>query len=158
MILLGALMGLGAAVVPAPDLARLQEARNVGLGLLEQCYLFKSQKLFDEVRRLAPADPLGWADGAVAALRAGDPAKAATLMAEALHVTPSNSKVVALEGVRREQAKETAGALSFYDKAVALDPKDLVSRWSAARLRSGTETGTGTGSGFPVLDSALAIA
>ncbi|HEY2797901.1 MAG TPA: FG-GAP-like repeat-containing protein [Thermoanaerobaculia bacterium] len=137
MILLGALMGLGAAALaPAADLPRLQEARNVGLASLEQGDLAEAQKRFEAVRRLAPGDPLGWADGAVAALRAGDTAKAATLMAEALRVAPANPKVVALEGVRREQAKDAAGALGFYDKAVALDPKDLVSRWSAARLRS----------------------
>ncbi len=156
MILLGALMGLGAAaaLVPAPDLARLQEARNVGLASLEQGDLAEAQKRFDAVRKLAPADPLGWADGAVAALRAGDPANlaaAATLMAEALRVAPANAKVVALEGVRREQAKDAAGALSFYDKAVALDPKDLVSRWSAARLRSASDASTGTGTEVPIV-------
>src|SRR4029077_18318839 len=68
MILLGALMGLGAAAAPgpAPDLGRLQEARNVGLASLEQGDLAEAQKRFDAVRKLAHADPLGWADGAVA--------------------------------------------------------------------------------------------
>ena len=146
MILLGALLALGAAAAPpGPSLAelgRLQEARNVGLASLEQGDLAEAQKRFEAVRRLAPADPLGWANGAVAALRRGDATglvAAASLMAEALRVAPSNPKVVALEGVRREQAKDTAGALASYDKAVSLDPKDLVSRWSAVRLRSGSE-------------------
>jgi hypothetical protein len=79
MILLGAFLGarlLGAATAepPSPDLARLQEARNVGLAALEEGDLPEAQKRFEAVRRLAPQDPLGWADGAVAALRAKDAA------------------------------------------------------------------------------------
>jgi hypothetical protein len=161
MILLGALMGLGAAALapaPSPDLPRLQEARNVGLASLEQNDLAEARRRFEAVRKLAPADPLGWADGAVTALRAGDPANlaaAATLMAEALRVAPSNAKVVALEGVRREQAKDTAGALAFYDKAVSLDPKDLVSRWSAVRLRSEGEAGAERPRAIRDLEAAL---
>ncbi len=58
-------------------------------------------------------------------------------MAEALRLAPSDARRSprsrACGASRRSDA---AGALSFYDKAVALDPKDLVSRWSAARLRS----------------------
>jgi len=141
MILLGAFLGaglLGAATAepPSPDLARLQEARNVGLAALEEGDLPEAQKRFDAVRRLAPQDPLGWADGAVAALRAKDAASAAKLMGEALRLAPSDARVAALEGVRREQANDVSGALRFYDEAVRLEPKDLVARWSAARLRS----------------------
>ena len=160
MILLGALMGLGAAALappPAPDLPRLQEARNVGLASLEQGDLAEAQRRFEAVRRLAPADPLGWADGAVAAMR-GDPANlavAAALLAEALRVAPSNPKVVALEGVRREQAKDKGGALASYDKAVSLDPKDLVSRWSAVRLRSESDAGADRPRAIRDLEAAL---
>jgi tetratricopeptide (TPR) repeat protein len=138
MILLGALMGLlgAAAEPPSPDLARLQEARNVGLAALEEGDLPEAQKRFEAVRRLAPEDPLGWADGAVAALRAKDAASAAKLMGEALRLTPSDARVAALEGVRREQANDVPGALRFYDEAVELEPKNLAARWSAARLRS----------------------
>jgi tetratricopeptide (TPR) repeat protein len=137
MILLGALAGLLTAAAPSTvDLARLQEARNVGLASLEEGNLPEAQKRFGDVRALAPDDPLGWADGAVTGLRARDPAAAAKLMAEALRLAPANPSVVALEGVRREQAGDVAGALLWFDKAVALEPRDLVSRWNAIRLRS----------------------
>ena len=142
MTFLGALVGLlgavaASAVAPStPDLARLQEARNVGLAALEEGNLPEAQKRFETVRGLAPEDPLGWADGAVAALRAKDSASAAKLMAEALRLAPATASVAALEGVRREQAGDVPGALPWFDKAAALEPRDLVSRWNAIRLRS----------------------
>ena len=137
MILSGFLLGLLAAAAPsAADLARLQEARNVGLAALEEGNLPEAEKRFAVVRRLAPGDPLGWADGAVVAMRAKEPDAAARLLSEALRVAPSNARVAALEGTRRELAGDTPGAIQWYEKAVSLDPKDLHSRWGAARLRS----------------------
>ncbi|HEX4440869.1 MAG TPA: hypothetical protein VH854_12405, partial [Thermoanaerobaculia bacterium] len=67
MIALSLALAIAAASLSPADLSRLQSARNVGLAALEEGDLVSSAKRFDEVRRLAPADPLGWADGAVAA-------------------------------------------------------------------------------------------
>jgi tetratricopeptide (TPR) repeat protein len=137
VILSGLLLGLLAAPAPsAPDIARLQEARNVGLAALEEANLPEAEKRFAFVRRLAPGDPLGWADGAVVTMRAKEPDAAARLLSEALRIAPSNARVAALEGTRRELAGDIPGATQWYEKAVSLDPKDLRSRWSAARLRS----------------------
>src|SRR4030095_11008037 len=133
--LLGAVAA--SAVAPStPELARLQEARNVGLAALEEGKLPEAQRRLETVRGLAPEDPLGWADGAVAALRAKDSASAAKLMAEALRLAPATASVAALEGVRSEGAGVGPGALPWFDRGVALEPRDLVSRWNAIRLRS----------------------
>lgn len=142
MILLGALWALLVAAPAASlagELARLQESRNVGLAALEEGDLPEAQRRFETVRRLAPDDPLGWADGAVAALRAKDSAAAARLMAEALRLAPADARVAALEAARREQANDLAGAVEFYDRAAALDPKDPAPRWNAARLLGPTD-------------------
>jgi hypothetical protein len=57
------------AIPPAGDLPRLQADKNVGLAALEQGDPVEAARRFEAVRRLAPDEPLGWADGGVAALR-----------------------------------------------------------------------------------------
>ena len=124
-----------AAPVSPSDLPKLQAARNVGLAALEEGNLAEAAKRFETVRQLAPEDPLGFCDGAVAAMRQKDLDTAARLLARALQLAPSDPRVLALEGTERELAGDTAGAIAAYEKAVAAAPRDLVSRWSVARLR-----------------------
>lgn len=123
------------------DFARLEVERNVGLADLEEANLSDAKKRFETVRRLAPGEALGWANGAVAALRSKETAEARALLAEALRLAPGDPRVLALEGTRRELSGDAAGAIEAYEKAAAANPKDLVSRWSAARLA--TERGLG---------------
>jgi len=130
---------LPATAGPAPslsaaDLARLQTARNTGLAALEEANLPEARKRFEEVRGLAPSEPLGWADGAVAAMRAKDLATAKRLLAEAALLSPTDPRVTALRGALAEQAGDTDAAIEFFEKAAAGDASDLASRWSAARL------------------------
>jgi len=118
------------------DVSRLESAKNVGLAALEEGNLAEARRRFEAVRRLAPAEALGWADGAVAALRAKDGTAAKELLAGALSRAPGDARVLSIEGTRREIAGDFAGAVETYEKAAAADPDDLVSRWSAARLLS----------------------
>src|SRR5262245_21946502 len=118
----------------AADLGKLQTARNVGLASLEEGNLGEAGKRFDEVRRLAPAEPLGWADGAVTAMRGKDLASAGKLLAEASRLAPADPRVAALAGVLAEQDRKTDAAIEAYERAAAGDSKDLPSRWGAARL------------------------
>jgi tetratricopeptide (TPR) repeat protein len=120
----------------ASDLPRLETEKNVGLAALEEGNLEDAKTRFEAVRRLAPGEPLGWADGAVAAMRSKDLPTAARLLQEALSLSGNDGRVWALEGVRHELAQE-ASAIDAYERAVAANPKDLVSRWSAARLLAG---------------------
>ena len=137
------------------DLLKLQSARNVGLAALESDDLPEAVRRFEQVRRLAPADPLGWANGAVAAMRAKDLSGAGRLLAEALRLSPGDARILALEGQRRELAGDTPGAIQTYEKAAAAAPKDTASRWAAARLL--TERGPeGRRAALRNLDAALA--
>ena len=77
-----------ARAAPSADVSRLQSARNVGLAALEEGDLAEASKRFEEVRKLAPGDPLGWADGGVAAMRGKDLAAAKKLLDEALAACP----------------------------------------------------------------------
>src|SRR5438309_1748224 len=119
---------------PETDFARLESAKNVGLAAREQGNLDEARRRFETVRELAPSEPLGWADGAVVALRARDLARAKALLSEALSRSGNDARILALEGLRRELAGDAAGAVEIDEKAVAADPSDLPSRWAAARL------------------------
>ncbi|MDQ2870787.1 MAG: VCBS repeat-containing protein, partial [Acidobacteriota bacterium] len=116
--------------------ARLESEKNVGLASLEEGDLSQAKTRFAAVRRLAPAEPLGWANGAVAALRAKDPGTAKTLLAEALRLAPGDARILAVEGVRAEAAGDAPAAVAAFEKAAAANPRDLPSRWNAARLLS----------------------
>jgi Tfp pilus assembly protein PilF len=127
---------LAAASPSAADLRTLQADRNVGLAALEENDLAEASRRFANVRRLAPNDPLGWADGAVAAMRARELETAGKLLAEALRLSGGDPRVLALEGARLELAGEPARAAETYARASAAAPRDVASRWAAARIRS----------------------
>jgi tetratricopeptide (TPR) repeat protein len=143
-VLFGALLSLLTAV-PAGgvDLSRLETAKNVGLAALEEGNLEEARRRFETVRQLAPGEALGWANGAVVALRAKDLERAKKLLEEALRRTPNDARVLAIEGTRRELAGDSAGAADAFEKAASLDPSDLMSRWAAARLLSEKISGGG---------------
>jgi Tfp pilus assembly protein PilF len=125
---------ISSALPPEADLPKLETARNVGLASLEEGDLAEAARRFETVRRLAPGEPLGWADGAVVALRQKDPAAAARLLSEALRLSPGDPRVLALEGLRLELAGDPAAAIGAWEKAASLDPGDVASLWNAARL------------------------
>ncbi|HEY1435715.1 MAG TPA: FG-GAP-like repeat-containing protein, partial [Thermoanaerobaculia bacterium] len=149
---------LVAASPSAADLASLQVARNVGLAALEEGNLAEASKRFETVRRLAPADPLGWADGGVAALRSKDLAESEKLLAQALRLEPGDARLLALEAARREVAGDRAGAIELYEKAAQASPKDVASRWSAARLSAESADAAGRKAAIRNVDEALAQA
>src|SRR5262245_66564314 len=86
------------------DRERLETEKNVGLAALEEGQFADARKRFEAVRRLAPREPLGWANGAVAAMRAKDLAEARRLLAEAARLAPRDARVAALQGVLEEQS------------------------------------------------------
>ncbi|HSS45260.1 MAG TPA: hypothetical protein VLO07_07960, partial [Thermoanaerobaculia bacterium] len=77
----------------ASDLARLETDKNVGLAAQEEGNLAEAKTRFETVRRLAPAEALGWADGAVAAMRSKDLPEAARLLAQALRLSGDDGRV-----------------------------------------------------------------
>ncbi|HEX9304633.1 MAG TPA: FG-GAP-like repeat-containing protein [Thermoanaerobaculia bacterium] len=143
-----------ARVPPETDLARLESAKNVGLAALEEGNLDEARRRFETVRQLAPSEPLGWANGAVVAMRAKDLARGRELLAEALSRSGNAPRVLALEGARRELAGDAAGAVEAYERAATADPSDLPSRWAAARLLMEKIPG-GSSRAIPAVEAAL---
>src|SRR5262249_23473496 len=128
------------------DYPALEAAKNVGLAALEEDNLSEASKRFESVRKLAPSEPLGWANGAIVAMRGKDLAAAAKLLAEARRLAPEDSRLGGLGGRAGrwgggggrggEGAGDGAGASEGFEKAAAAQPKDIASRWSAARLNA----------------------
>ena len=123
------------------DVSRLEAEKNLGLAALEEGDAAQARARFEAVRKIAPGEPLGWADGAIAAMRAKDLAEAKKLLAEASRLAPADSRVLALEGTLRELEGDTAAAVEAFEKAAAANSRDLASRWSAARLAGQTPAG-----------------
>jgi Flp pilus assembly protein TadD len=150
------LLSIAPALSPS-DYPALEAAKNVGLAALEEDNLGEAGKRFESVRKLAPSELLGWADGAIVAMRSKDLAAAARLLSEARKLAPGDSRLWALEGTRIELAGDAAGAIEAFEKAAAAQPRDLASRWSAARLAS--ETGpVGKRKALAAVEAALAEA
>jgi tetratricopeptide (TPR) repeat protein len=63
-----------------------------------------------------------------------DLASAGKLLAEARRLAPADARGRRLAGVLAEQGAQTDAAIEAYERAAAGDPRDLPSRWSAARL------------------------
>jgi Tfp pilus assembly protein PilF len=129
----------------------------VGLAALEEDHLAEAGKRFETVRRLAPGEPLGWANGAVASMRGKDLASAQKLLAQALKLAPGDARVLDLEGVRRELAGDPDGAREAFEKAATTQPKDLAARWNAARL-SAEKGEAGRARAMRLVEGALAEA
>jgi len=144
---------------PSPaDAAALQSARNVGLAALEEGNAVEASKRFETIRRLAPRDPLGFADGAVVAMRAKDLATAGTLLSQALALSPGDARLLALDAARRELAGDRTGAIAAYEKAAAASPKDVASRWNAARLLAEPGDPAGRAAAVRAIEAALSEA
>src|SRR6266851_3648534 len=140
VIALTSLLSLVLASAPAPspsDLSRLLAEKNLGLAALEEGNLAEAKKRFETVRRLAPAEPLGWADGAVAAMRGKQLPEAKKLLAEALRLAPADARLLSLSGTLSELEGDRGVALDAFGRAAAANPKDVASRWAAARLAAG---------------------
>src|SRR5438445_1636555 len=120
-----------AAPAPLPSstqIPRLESEKNVGLAALEEGNFPEAKKRFEAVRRLAPGEPLGWADGAIVELRGKELAQARSLLSQAVKLAPGDARVLALEGTLRELEGNFPGAVEAYEKAAAANPKDLISR------------------------------
>jgi tetratricopeptide (TPR) repeat protein len=141
LLWISVLSSLAPAQPPTADISRLEAEKNLGLAALEEGDAAQARRRFEAVRKIAPAELLGWADGAVAAMRAGDLSEARKLLAEALRLSPADSRVLALDGTLKELEGDAAGAVEAFTKAAAANPKDLASHWSAARLSGAIPAG-----------------
>jgi hypothetical protein len=125
------------AVLAAPGLdpvkaSRILAARNLGLAQLEEGKK-EARATFARLAELAPEEPIGWADGAVAALREGDLAGAEKLLARADEAGGKRADLFAIRAAIEEARNKPEAARAALAQAAALDARDLEPRWRLVR-------------------------
>jgi tetratricopeptide (TPR) repeat protein len=113
--------------------SRILSLRNVGLAQLEEDRSKEARATFAKLAELVPGEALPLADGAVAALREKDLAGAEALLAKA----GDRADVWAIRAALENERNRPAAVRADLEKAAALDPRDLESRWRYARSVEG---------------------
>lgn len=119
---------------PSEPIATL---RNLGLAQLENEQPAKADEIFRKLLPLVPADPLPYANLAVAALRRGKSEEARTWIGQALARAPGRPDLLALQGDVLRLAGQDEEALAAYRKAVAAAPDLVRLQYSLYRHASG---------------------
>ncbi len=112
-----------------PSASKILSLRNVGLAQLEEDKAKEARATFARLAELVPGETLPLANGAIAALRDKDLAGAEALLAKAGDRGDAWAIRAALENERNRPAAMRAAL----EKASALEPRDLESRWRYAR-------------------------
>ena len=120
---------LAAAALSPERAAEILARKNTGLAQLEEGKYREAQSTFGKLAELVPAEPLPWADGAVAALRAGDAPAAERLLSRAESAAPPRADLFAIAAAIAQAKNDSARARAMLAKAAALSPRDLESRW-----------------------------
>ncbi|MFI5181935.1 MAG: FG-GAP-like repeat-containing protein [Thermoanaerobaculia bacterium] len=118
----------------APEKAvRILSARNLGLAQLEEGKNKEARTSFTRLSDLVPDEPLGWADAAIAALRAGDVSGAERLLEKARQVGGERADLYAIAAALEDARNRPEAVRSDLAKAASLDRRDLESRWRYVR-------------------------
>jgi hypothetical protein len=104
----------------------------VGLAQLEEDKPKEARATFARLAELVPGEALPLANGAVAALREKDLPGAEALLGKALALA-DRADLHAIRAVLENERNRPAAVRAALEKAAALDPRDLESRWRFAR-------------------------
>jgi Flp pilus assembly protein TadD len=141
-LLLAALLApvLGGAIQASPPTAEAIRLRNEGLAQLENEQPADAEEVFQKLTVLRPADPLGWADLAVAQLRQQKFVEAERAIRRALGEAEGDPRLLAILGEIQQWSGEPDAALATYERAAAAAPDDLEIQFSLYRLATTSNT------------------
>lgn len=105
--------------------ANVASAFYIGLAALQVGDDVHAESNLSEVTQLVPAEPAGWANWGILALRQRNYDVAAQRLQRARDLAPQNDQVYSLLGVLESQQGNSAQALADFRKAVELNPKNL---------------------------------
>jgi len=116
----------------------------VGLAALQVGDDVHADSRLSEVTRLVPAEPAGWANWGILALRQRNYDTAAQRLDRARDLAPQNDRIYNLLGILDSQRGQSAQAIADLRKAVELNPKNLRALYRLAEEteRQGDENGS----------------
>ena len=140
LLLAGALFGLSPACNSAPKFpeknskayADVVSAFYVGLSALQVGDDVHAESKLSEVTRLVPAEPAGWANWGILALRQRNYDSAAQRFQQARDLAPKNDQIFNLLGLLESQRGNSTQALVDLRQAVELNPQNLRAMYQLA--------------------------
>ncbi len=116
----------------------------VGLAALQVGDDVHADSRLSEVTRLVPAEPAGWANWGILALRQRNYDTAAQRLDRARDLAPQNDRIYDLLGILDSQRGQSAQAIADLRKAAELNPKNLRALYRLAEEteRQGDENGS----------------
>ena len=112
--------------------SRILTLCNVGLAQLEEDRPKEARATFAKLADAVPGEALPLANGAIAALREKDLPGAEALLGKALALA-DRADLHAIRAVLENERNRPAAVRAAFEKAAALDQRDLESRWRFAR-------------------------
>jgi tetratricopeptide (TPR) repeat protein len=112
--------------------ADVVSAFYIGLAALQVGDDVHAESKLSEVTQLVPAEPAGWANWGVLALRQRNYDLAAQRLERALDLAPKNDQIYGLLGILEGDRGRSAEAIADLRKAVDLNPKNLRAAYALA--------------------------
>src|SRR5215831_18555005 len=115
----------------------------VGLAALEVGHDVQAESKLADVTRLAPAEPAGWANWGLLALRQRNYDQAAERLERARSLAPNDDQIAYLIGLLESGRGRTPEAIASLRSAVNNNPKNLIATFKLAEEleRQGDEAG-----------------
>ncbi|HEX6902247.1 MAG TPA: FG-GAP-like repeat-containing protein [Thermoanaerobaculia bacterium] len=150
-----ALLALAVTPAPAPVSDQAAALRNLGLAQLENEQPVQAAETFRKLAQALPADPLPYANLAIAALRLQNSEEAAKQSAQALAKAPGRADLLMIQGDVLQWSGKDEEALAAYRKAAAADP-DMLYAWYAVYRQA--SQGSGPEAAAALAESLAALA
>jgi Tfp pilus assembly protein PilF len=128
-----ALASLAAAPAPSPVSGQAATLRNLGLAQLENERPAEAAETFRKLLDLVPADPLPYANLAIAALRQQKHEEAQSWISQALSKAPGRADLLAIQGDVLQWNGKAEEALAAYRRAATAAPDRVDLQYSLYR-------------------------
>jgi len=116
----------------SPQYNELVRTFYIGLAALEVGHDVQADSKLAQFTQLAPAEPAGWANWGLLALRQKNFDVAAERLEHARSLADDNSNIYYLVGLLESMRGKTTEAIAALRKSVALDPKNLIATYKLA--------------------------
>src|SRR4030095_4913838 len=113
----------------------------VGLAALQVVHDIQAESKLSQFTQLAPAEPAGWANWGLLALRQRNFEPAAERLERARSLAPENDQIYYLLGLLESSRGRSAEAITALRKAVEINPRNLIATYKLAEEieRQGTD-------------------